>query len=358
MHDYLLLINSLRIDQDFERAREILLLDLNFSLEGNPFVDIAHTRMEQERRRVVQELRALEPRLQVVSDLEALKVKIKGKKVLSDDPQGPYEQEVLRVLSKEASLTRREHHNYLLNEVKLEGAFPFTTFRKHAEAEFEKNYQVASNNPALASFRAYLEAGHGHRYFETRNAFCGENFSTQLSTPLALGQVSVPEVLSEVCRIEQQRGSNKSTYWIKFELMWREYFYWLFLSSADSFFRARGLKGGSKQLAPISERMYLEQMNTHPLIRAMHRELHETGYLSNRTRQIYASFLIHGTTLDWRYGAWYFQLYLKDYDLYSNWGNWLYLSGFGTDPRGRRYFDLEKQQKTYDPSCSYLQRWG
>ncbi len=73
-----------------------------------------------------------------------------------------------------------------------------------------------------------------------------------------------------------------------------------------------------------------------PLVDAAMRELAATGYLSNRLRQVVASYLIHDLACDWRAGAAWFEAQLLDYDVYSNQGNWLYIAGRGTDPRGGR----------------------
>ena len=88
------------------------------------------------------------------------------------------------------------------------------------------------------------------------------------------------------------------------------------------------------------------------------RELAATGYLSNRLRQVAASYLIHDLACDWRAGAAWFEAQLLDYDVYSNQGNWLYIAGRGTDPRGGRSFDPIKQAATYDPDGAYQRLWG
>ncbi len=44
-------------------------------------------------------------------------------------------------------------------------------------------------------------------------------------------------------------------------------------------------------------------------------------------------------------------------DVHSNYGNWQYVSGVGTDPRDYRKFNMIKQQKDYDPSGEYVQTW-
>ena len=49
---------------------------------------------------------------------------------------------------------------------------------------------------------------------------------------------------------------------------------------------------------------------------------------------------------------------LLGYDVYSNQGNWLYIAGRGTDPRGGRRFDPVKQAATYDLDGAYQRLWG
>jgi deoxyribodipyrimidine photo-lyase len=86
-------------------------------------------------------------------------------------------------------------------------------------------------------------------------------------------------------------------------------------------------------------------------------ELKQTGFLSNRGRQVVASYLIHDLQCDWRWGARWFESQLVDYDVCSNWGNWMYLAGVGNDPRKNRYFNIRKQTKKYDPQGVYVQTW-
>ena len=93
------------------------------------------------------------------------------------------------------------------------------------------------------------------------------------------------------------------------------------------------------------------------MIDAGMRELGETGFLSNRMRQIVSSFWIYEMNGDWQAGAAWFESQLIDFDVYSNQGNWLYISGRGTDPRGGRAFNLIKQANEYDPEGIYQRMW-
>lgn len=86
-------------------------------------------------------------------------------------------------------------------------------------------------------------------------------------------------------------------------------------------------------------------------------ELQMSGFVSNRFRQVFASSLINTYKLDWREGAYLFERYLIDYDVYSNYGNWQYLAGVGLDPRGKRVFDTLKQISTYDLNYDYIKLW-
>jgi deoxyribodipyrimidine photo-lyase len=86
-------------------------------------------------------------------------------------------------------------------------------------------------------------------------------------------------------------------------------------------------------------------------------ELKLTGFMSNRGRQNVASYLCNDLKIDWRYGAAYFEQQLIDYDVCSNWGNWAYLAGVGNDPRGNRYFNIEKQAQDYDKYKDYRKLW-
>ncbi len=41
----------------------------------------------------------------------------------------------------------------------------------------------------------------------------------------------------------------------------------------------------------------------------------------------------------------------------SNYGNWQYVAGVGTDPRDHRKFNMIKQAKDYDPEGEYVRLW-
>jgi deoxyribodipyrimidine photo-lyase len=48
---------------------------------------------------------------------------------------------------------------------------------------------------------------------------------------------------------------------------------------------------------------------------------------------------------------------LIDHDPESNYGNWQYVAGVGTDPREHRKFNMIKQAQDYDPNGDYVKKW-
>ena len=256
------------------------------------------------------------------------------------------------------------YQNRLFENIPFEMNDSFTPFRKKIE-EFLPDYFPDAIKPVDQEIVKELNYYFDDKklpssYFETRNGLLGRDFSTKFSSHLSSGFLDVKFLYNKVKDYEKSNGSNKSTYWIIFELLWREFFYWLYQKHTTHFFSKNGIQG-AYDFSNISQSFIdsekLKQMGP-PFFRACVNELSQTGYLSNRARQIFASLWINDLKLDWRMGAKLFETYLIDYDVYSNYGNWMYLAGVGSDPRGKRYFNLEKQLKVYDPKGTYLKAWG
>jgi deoxyribodipyrimidine photo-lyase len=198
-------------------------------------------------------------------------------------------------------------------------------------------------------------------YKETRNGLIGGDYSSKFSVWLSLGCLSPRTVYEEVKRYEQQRVKNDSTYWLIFELIWRDYFHFVALKFGTRIFKASGIKHDLniewKHHRPSFDKWVKGETGV-AFIDANMRELAATGFMSNRGRQNVASFLVHDLKLDWTWGAAYFESLLIDYDPCSNWGNWNYVAGVGNDPRENRYFNTETQVQKYDPKGIYMKLWG
>lgn len=195
-------------------------------------------------------------------------------------------------------------------------------------------------------------------YLETRNELVGRDGSTKFSSYLSSGVLDVRYLYNQVREFKREHGASKSTYWIIFELLWREYFYWHYHSNARNYFSRNGLKGKFDFFRPhLYSFNELSALTDEKFFQAALNELKATGYLSNRARQIFASTWINDLELDWVAGAKFFEDHLIDFDVFSNYGNWMYLAGVGVDPRGKRYFNVKKQLETYDPQGLYFKTW-
>ncbi|MFB6276194.1 MAG: DASH family cryptochrome, partial [Halothece sp.] len=196
-------------------------------------------------------------------------------------------------------------------------------------------------------------------YKQTRNGMLGANYSSKFSPWLAKGCLSPRYIYEEVQAYEQARVKNDSTYWLIFELMWRDYFRFVCLKYGNAVFYQTGLQGVNIPWKQDWEQFQLwqEGKTGYPLVDANMREIAATGFMSNRGRQNVASFLTKNLGIDWRMGAEWFESLLIDYDVCSNWGNWNYTAGVGNDAREFRYFNIPKQSKTYDPNGNYLRHW-
>jgi deoxyribodipyrimidine photo-lyase len=213
---------------------------------------------------------------------------------------------------------------------------------------------------ALAHLDHYCNNKLPSSYKLTRNGLMGVDYSTKWSPWLATGALSARQAWAAIKAYEAMHGANDSTYWIGFELLWRDHFRWLHLKHGHQLYQRQGLSKETqvrKAHSPENFEAWCAAKTGHPFIDAGMRELTTTSYLSNRMRQNLASYLIHNLGCDWRAGAAWFETHLIDFDVYSNQGNWLYLSGCGTDPRGGRRFNPDKQAKDYDPDGSYRALW-
>ena len=222
---------------------------------------------------------------------------------------------------------------------------------------------IGDENKALRHLNDYFSDLKAHSYKKTRNNLEGWESSTKFSPWLSLGMLSPKQIWNSLINFEFYHKKSDSSYWIFFELLWREYFHFYAKFYKEKLFSFSGINN-KKPLTSFYPQRFASWKNSttpYPLVNACMKELKETGYLSNRGRQLVASCLVNELSIDWRYGAAYFEEQLIDYDPAVNWGNWQYISGVGSDPRSNngigRHFNLEKQRQTYDPNMTYTFRW-
>ncbi|MCF2946623.1 DASH family cryptochrome [Paraglaciecola aquimarina] len=218
---------------------------------------------------------------------------------------------------------------------------------------------VGGCHQGLIHMQNYFLSGAAEHYKQTRNDLHGLHRTTMFSPWLALGCLSPKQVWRAITEYEHTNQANDSTKWLKFELLWREYFQWLARHNGNELFTFKGSANTPPNTSFYSERFkkWCTGNTPYPLVNALMNQLNETGFMSNRGRQIVASCLVNELQLDWRYGASYFEQQLIDYDVASNWGNWQYIAGVGADPRGGRWFNIDKQSQYYDADGEFTRKW-
>jgi len=195
-------------------------------------------------------------------------------------------------------------------------------------------------------------------YKKTRNGLVGEDYSSKFSAWLANGAISARQIYSEVQRFEKEIKKNQDTYWLVFELIWRDYFKYVSLKHGADIFKIGGIlhKEYDWKRNEKAERDWINGNTKYDFVNANMIELAATGWMSNRGRQNVASFWAKEQEQDWRVGAAYFESVLIDYDVHSNWGNWMYNAGVGNDPRDRK-FNIKRQAEMYDSNRKFQKLW-
>ncbi|WP_276964713.1 DASH family cryptochrome [Chryseobacterium sp.] len=214
-------------------------------------------------------------------------------------------------------------------------------------------------NAALKRLHYYFpETQNLSRYKDTRNGLAGTDYSSKFSAWLSDGSLSAVTIYYEIKKYEKEFGANDSTYWLVFELLWRDFFRYISLQYKDLIFQKNGINHQSyfAEKNKILIQKWKDGETDSDFVNANMLELKNTGWMSNRGRQNAASYFCKILKQDWRIGAAYFEEMLIDYDVHSNYGNWMYLAGVGNDNRNRT-FNPEKQAEMYDSRQEFRRLW-
>ncbi len=184
---------------------------------------------------------------------------------------------------------------------------------------------------------------------------------SRLSMYYSSGVLGLRKVLEDIEElIEQSDDSNYIRNFAKYrnELAWREFFYQVLWHNPETvqnnyrdFDNEIKWKNDSQEFEA-----WKKGMTGVPFVDAGIRELRETGYMHNRTRQNVASFLTKHLMIDWRKGARFFRKHLIDHDTASNTGGWQWAASTGTDSVSIRIFNPVKQGRKYDTHAEYIKR--
>ena len=232
----------------------------------------------------------------------------------------------------------------------------FEEFDKHQSSAFPFS---GGESEALERLNHYFfETKNLSRYKETRNGLIDKDYSSKFSAWLANGSLSAVSVFHEIKKYEAEFGSNDSTYWLVFELLWRDFFKYTSMQFREKIFQRNGISDWDYEWKSDQKliNQWINGETDSDFINANMLEIKNTGWMSNRGRQNVASYFCKILKQDWRIGAAYFEKMLIDYDVHSNYGNWMYLAGVGNDPRSRT-FNAAKQAEQYDSEYKFRNLW-
>ena len=233
----------------------------------------------------------------------------------------------------------------------------FKDFEVHKDSVFR--FKGGETNAKNRIRNYFFETRNVSTYKLTRNGLIGEDYSSKFSPWLANGSVSVKYIFKSLKEYEKEVEKNDSTYWLYFELIWRDFFKYVSMQHKDKFFNKDGIYGEDKEWSDDQDILlnWINGKTNEPFVNANMVELSQTGFMSNRGRQNVSNYLTKELKIDWRIGAEYFESMLIDYDVHSNYGNWLYNAGIGNDSMPFRKFNPKLQSERYDPDKSYEKIW-
>ena len=198
-------------------------------------------------------------------------------------------------------------------------------------------------------------------YKDRRDEVASLKAVSRLSMYYSSGILGLRKVLDDVERvIEKSEDPNKIRNYAKYrnELAWREFFYQVLWHNPETV--QENYRDFENEIQWKNDSEEFEAWKNGetgvPFIDAGIRELRNTGYMHNRTRQNVASFLTKHLMIDWRKGASFFRKHLIDHDTASNIGGWQWSASTGTDSVSIRIFNPVKQGRKYDTHAEYIKR--
>lgn len=210
--------------------------------------------------------------------------------------------------------------------------------------------------PAWERLYHLIKSGSMTTYLKTRNGLLGTDYSTKLAAFLAMGCLSARSIHAELVKFEggsEQdysqamgfgKGENEGTRAVRLELLWKDYMRLCTMKFGVKLFSVNGYKGPEnydKEWKTANKEKATKDQDPSPdevahiigrfmrgttgmgFIDASQRELVLSGYTSHRARQNVVSFFAIHLSVDWRYMAEWYEQNLVDYDVSSNWSNWV-----------------------------------
>lgn len=221
---------------------------------------------------------------------------------------------------------------------------------------------------ALEHFRYYLKH-HLAKYKKDRDSL-EKDLTSKMSLALTWGLVSARTLVAllrshfnDTFRTpDSTRSSEGAMHYIS-ELIWREFYKYLLFHQPELMhteFQVKFRKTIAWVEPAVAKKRFIAWIKGetgYAVVDAAMMQLAHTGWMHNRARMIVASVLTKNLGVDWRWGQEYFRSMLIDLDESSNNGGWQWGASVGADPKPIRIFNPYLQEKNYDTSGAYRNRW-
>lgn len=180
------------------------------------------------------------------------------------------------------------------------------------------------------------------QFIETPQAF---DHGTGLSPYVSVGSLSPNTYYHKLTRAIQTQGQNKALKEQLQQLLWRDYFRFMFKKHGNRFFQAGGITGQIPESTSADEDVFERWTRGETgvkLIDDSMKRLRTNGLISGLQRSVSASYFVHEMGGDWLKGAAWFEDKLLDYNPCTNYGNWAHIAGVGSSTRENKPMNLDK----------------
>jgi len=161
---------------------------------------------------------------------------------------------------------------------------------------FALTYVPGGETEGLKRLKYYsFETEQLTNYRWTRNRSLGMEYSSKFSPYMALGCLSPRTIYETVKRYELEVKKNQSTWWLIFELVWRDYFTFKLMRFQNKVYHTEGYTNKTREFTndTVLFKRWCKGTTGIPFIDAHMRQLNETGFMSNRGRVNCSSFLVY-----------------------------------------------------------------
>jgi len=256
----------------------------------------------------------------------------------------PYYRAALKI--EKLKPTINKYTNYIKSSYKIKGEY-----NKNIHDFYEENKNVLVRGGRTNALKI-LKTIKKFKNYNTEREIPSHHGTTRLSAYLKFNVLSIREVYQVFKKYLS--SSNK----LLVQLYWRD-FYMQIVNNFNTL-ELKKIKSIEWEDNPTLIKKWKEGKTGIPIIDAGMRELVTTGWQHNRVRMIVSNFFIKILRCDWRIGEKFFAQNLIDYDVYNNYGGWIWSAGEGIKIDSQPYFRVFnpwRQAENYDNECEYIKKW-